>query len=79
MKDYNKQTQEIEKIEITDNLLLSVSVTFDETEVYLNVNYLDGKYTIQRSFTNNYVGLDQLEAAKKEFNSEEAVQAYFRL
>lgn len=71
----HKQT--IEEVEITDNLKVSTSVTFDETTIFLDVEYMQGKFTIQRSFTNNYIGLEQLEEAKKQFSTEEAVKSYF--
>lgn len=79
MINYNKQKEVIEKLEITDKLTLSTSVTFDELQVYLDVDFMDGQFTIQKTFDNNYLGLEQLEDAKKEFNSEDAVRAYFRL
>jgi len=79
MIDYGKQKQTLEILEITDNLKLTTSVTLDETQVYLDVNYMDGKFTIQRNFTNNYIGLEKLGDAIKEFNTEEAVKNYFGL
>tara|TARA_R100000951_G_scaffold4880_1_gene5561 strand:- start:701 stop:940 length:240 start_codon:yes stop_codon:yes gene_type:complete len=79
MVDYNKQTQVLEKLKVTDNLLLTTSVNFDESQVYLDVDYMDGKFTVQRTFTNNYIGLEELETAMKEFNTEDAVKSYFGL
>ena len=79
MIDYNKQKEVIEKLEITDNLTLSTSVTFDELQVYLEVDYMNGKFTVQKTFNNNYLGLEQLENTKKEFSSEDAAKAYFGL
>jgi len=73
----NKQV--IEELELADNLKMEVSVTFDETKVFLDVIYLDGKFTVQKNFTNNYIGLAELEEAKKQFNTEEKVKAYFGL
>lgn len=73
----NKQV--IEQYELADNLKVSVSVTYDESKVYLDIDYMDGKFTIQRNFTNNYIGLEELSSAKKEFGSEEAVKQYFGL
>lgn len=79
MIDYNRQAQIIEEEDITDNLKLTISVTFDETKVFMDINYMDGKFTIQKSFTNNYIGLEELETIRKQFNNEEAVRSYFNL
>lgn len=76
MIDYR---QKIEEKEITDNLTVSVSVSYDEFNIYLNVDYLNGKFTIEKSFTNNYIGLEELEKAKQQFSSEESVKQYFRI
>jgi len=73
----NKQV--IEKYELADKLEVKISVTYDETKVYLDIDYMEGKFTIQRNFTNNYIGLEELESAKTEFSSEEAVKKYFGL
>lgn len=72
-------TQIIEENEITENLKVTVSIAFDETKLYLDVNYLQGKFTVQRHFVNNYLGVDELTQTKEAFNSEEAVKAYFGL
>lgn len=73
----NKQV--IEKYELADNLKVSVSVTYDETKVYLDIDYMDGKFTIQRNFTNNYVGLEELSLTKGQFSTEDSIRQYFGL
>ena len=77
MIEQNKQV--IEEYELADNLKFSVSVTYDESKIYLDISYMEGKFTIQRNFTNNYIGLEELSLTKKEFDSEEAVKNYFGL
>lgn len=79
MIEHNRQAQVIEENQITDNLKLTVSVTFDETKVFLDVDYLDGKFTLQKSFSNNFIGLEELAEAKSQFNTEESVKLYFGL
>ena len=71
--------QVIEELELADNLKMNVSVTYDESKIFLDVLYMDGKFTVQRNFTNNYIGLEELELAKQEFNTEEKVRKYFGL
>lgn len=77
--DYNKQKQVLEKLEVTDSLTLTTSVTFDESQVYLDVSFMEGKFTVQRTFSNNYIGLEDLEKTIEEFNTEDAVKSYFGL
>ena len=72
-------TQIIEEDKVTENLTVTVSITFDESKLYLDVNYLQGKFTVQKHFINNYIGVDRLTKAKEEFNSEKAAKAYFGL
>ena len=79
MVSYNRQRQVVEKNEITENLKVTISVAIDESEVFLDIDYMDGKYTIQKSFTNNYIGLEDLERVREEFDSEEKLKTYFNL
>lgn len=79
MLDLNKQAQVIEEKQISDTLRVTTSMSFDELQLYLEVTYMYGKFSVQKSFANNYLGLEKLELAKKEFDSEEKVKQYFRL
>jgi len=38
-----------------------------------------GKFTLQRTFSNNYIGMEELGNTMEQFNTEEAVKAYFGL
>lgn len=71
--------QVIQKYNPTDNLEISVSVTYDESKIFLDVDYLKGKFTLQRTFKNNFIGLEELESDKEHFNTEELVKEYFGL
>lgn len=77
MIEQNRQV--IEEYEPADNVKIQISVTYDETRVYLDVLYLEGKFTIQRNYPNNYIGLQNLEEDKQEFETEEQVKKYFGL
>ena len=75
--EHNRQTQIIESKDISDNLKIVTSVTFDEKRVYLDIDYMEGKFTIQRNFNNNYIGLEKLSEFKEQFSNEEYVRTYF--
>jgi len=69
-------TQVIEKHQLTVDLKMFVSVTLDEQQLYLDVDYMNGKYKIQKSFSNNYIGLELLSESKLKFETEESVREY---
>lgn len=75
----SENAQVIENYEITDNLKMYVSLTFDEEKLFLEVDYLNGKYTIQKTFKNNYIGLELLGNAKKKFSTEQSIKEYFNI
>ena len=77
--DYNNHTQVIETIPVSANLNLFISVSLDNSVIFLDIDYMKGKYTIQKNFTNNYLGLEQLEETKKQFSSEEFIVNYLNL
>lgn len=67
----------IEEESVTDNLTVTTSIGYDEVSIYLTVNYMQGKFTIQKSFRNNYMGLEEFEIEKNKFRTEEDVKKYF--
>lgn len=69
----------IEEESITDNLKLTTAMTFDEERIFLIVDYLNGKFTIEKNFKNNYFELEDFNKAKKQFSTEENVKKYFGL
>lgn len=73
----NNNSQVIEKVSLTKNLKHTVSVAYDESKVFLEINYMNGKFILQKTFTNNYVGINELETTRKEFNNEEKVKEHF--
>lgn len=70
-------SQVIEEVDLTENLKHVISVAYDESKVFLEVDYMGGKFTLQRTFVNNYIGVDQMEDARREFDSEDKVKQYF--
>jgi len=70
-------TKVIEEESVTDNLTVTTSIGYDEVSIYLTVNYMHGKFTIQKSFRNNYMGLEEFEIERNKFRTEEDVKKYF--
>jgi hypothetical protein len=70
---------EIKKHIINDDLFMTIGVSSDESRINLNVDYKQGKFTIKRSFSNSYLGLEDLETTKELFNTPEKVKKYLRL
>lgn len=68
----------IEKYDITDNLKHIVSISTDEEKLFLNVEY-DGRYTVEKMFKNNSLGLMDLQMTREKLNNEEKVLKYFGL
>lgn len=67
----------IEEENVTDDLTVTTSIGYDEVSIYLTINYMQGKFTIQKSFRNNYIGLEEFEIEKNKFRTEEDVKKYF--
>lgn len=74
----NSQTV-LEEDQITDNLKLTTSVTFDKAKLYLNVDYMNGKFTVQKYFLNNYKGKEELQKEKNKISNESDVRKYLGL
>ena len=70
---------EMDEIEINENLIITTSMSQDESIVYFNIDYMQGKFTIEKTFKNNYFGIEELEMVMSELDSEEKVRKYLRL
>jgi len=77
--DHRKYMRVLEEQKVTDNLKILVSLSLDETKVFLDVDFMKGVYTTQRTFTNSFYGWEDLEKTKLEFLDEELVKTYFGL
>ena len=69
----------IEKRDISENLFLKISLSSDESMVYLNIGYLDNKFTIEKIFKNNTFDLEFLDSEIGKLDSEEKVRKYLNL
>lgn len=69
----------LEQTKITDNLLHTLYLSADEDRVFLTVDYMNGKFMIEKSFTNNKMGLDELSIIKNQFNEEDKIRKYLKL
>ena len=65
--------------DLSDNIHHKISISHDRVTIYLDVNYMDNKFSIQKSYMNNYFGLAKLDADISSFDSEEKIRAYFNL
>lgn len=70
---------EMEEKQINDNLKVKTSMSQDEAVIYLNVDYMQGKFTIEKTFKNNYFGIEELELTMEQLGSESKVRKYLRL
>lgn len=70
---------EMDEIEINENLKIKTSMSQDESVIYFNVDYMQGQFTIEKTFKNNYFGVEELEITMKELDSEKKVRKYLRL
>jgi len=69
----------IKEENVTDNLTITTSMTYDEQRIFLQVDFMKGKYTLEKSFRNNYLGLEDYDIEYSNLNTEEKVKNYFGL
>lgn len=69
----------LEDRQVTDNLLHKISISRDQEDLYLNVDFMHGKFTIEKTFKNNFGGLYMLQQATEKFDSEDKVFRYLRI
>ncbi|MDD5650807.1 MAG: hypothetical protein PHF86_10405 [Candidatus Nanoarchaeia archaeon] len=65
--------------QITEKLVQIISLSPNNENIRLTIQYMNGKYIIDKSFQNNYFGKKELEQAKKNFDTEEKVKKHFNL
>ena len=75
MKGYR---QTIEKVDITDKLTHKITISVDEADIFLTVKYKDGNrnFLVEKTFKNNYIGLEQLSNARNNFCTEDSILCY---
>jgi len=64
---------------ITENLEHRISISFKGDVVFLEVKYMGDKFTINKTFQNNWLGKIDLEEQIELLNTEERVKAYLNL
>ena len=69
----------IETNEIFPNCKANIYVSLDETKLFFELDYMEGRYKLERTFPNNYLGVEKMEAVKIEFQTESDVRNYFNL
>ena len=71
----------ISKEELTDNLTHTVSISADESMVYLKINLeVEGKkepFNTEKSFRNNVFGLEDMQITISSLDNEHKVKKYF--
>lgn len=77
MLDLNKTLKKTKKI--NENLVHRFYESLDKSVNILEVDYLNKKFVIEKSFKNNYAGNEELQEKIKEFNTEDKVKQYFGL
>jgi hypothetical protein len=65
--------------QVTENLHHKISLTKDQEQVFLNVDFMHGKYKIEKSFKNNFGGLSMLEIVCGKLSSDEKVIDYLNI
>lgn len=71
-----RELQKIEEKEITEKLKRTVFRSFDQNNMVLEIAYKK-LFKIERTFTNNIKGIEEMEKTMLEFDSEEKVSKYF--
>ena len=69
----------IEKSELTENLIHKVAVSSNEERVYLIVEYMEGHFVIEKTFKNNFTGLEMMRTVSERFDTEEKIREYLNL
>lgn len=69
----------LEQKQIAQNLQHKISISKDQEKVFLNVDLMHGKFTIEKQFNNNFGGMHLLENACVNLDSEEKVLKYLNI
>jgi len=69
----------LEEKTISENLIYKISISLDESTVYLTVNYMEGNFSIEKTYKNNIFSLESMDKEIDSFNTEEKVRKYLNL
>lgn len=64
---------------LTPRLNHKIQLSYDEERVFLVVDYMSGRFIVEKNFKNNYIGLELLGKECEKFNTEEKVIKYLGL
>jgi hypothetical protein len=56
-----------------------MTVVVEKYKIFMNIDYMNGKFTIEKTFPNDYLGKEELESIKKQLNSESKIRKYLGL
>lgn len=73
MKGYRNT---IEQCVLTTRLVHKLQITTDEEDLFLIIDYMDGRFMIEKRFHNNFWGVEQMNVERNKFNTEEKVIQY---
>ena len=69
----------LEKRQITVDLLHEISISDNEEKVFLTVDFMRGKFMIEKVFKNSFIGLVQMNEECEKLNDEAKVFRYLRI
>lgn len=69
----------IEEKQITDKLKHIIMISNDEEIMFLTVDYMNGRFIIEKSFQNHYMGLERMKDATDKLDTEEKIVEYLGL
>lgn len=69
----------LQQNQITTNLLHKISISQDQENIFLNVDLMHGKFTIEKQFRNNFGGMHLLDSACSKFDSADKILNYLKI
>ena len=69
----------IENRQITKDLLHQISISENQEKIFLTVKFLSDRFVIEKSFGNNFIGLNEMSEVCEKLDSEAKVFRYLRI
>lgn len=69
----------LEELSVSEKAKLTTYVSYDDEHLILEMDYLNGKFIMEKTFPNNYKGVEQIEELKQLYKTEYDVKRYFNL
>ena len=67
----------LETYQLSDNCVINTYITYDENNYVLEIDYMNGKFTAEKTFINNYYGIAEMEEVRTQYRNEDDVKKYF--